>query len=249
MRQLIPIAADDVDPLDLYPADPRPAPPDRPWLMVNMVASVDGAVAIDGLSGGLGGPPDRLVFRAVRASCDWIMVAAGTARAETYGVPRSGPEAARRRLADRRTAAPRLAVVTASVDLDPELAMFADRRDDEPPVLVVTGRRPPLDRVARLDGLAEVVRLDADRPTPRLVLDELARRGAGVVLGEGGPSFNAQLVTEGVVDELCLTIAPRLVGGTSSRIVRGAADAAVADLVLDRLLEEDGVLFARYVRA
>jgi riboflavin biosynthesis pyrimidine reductase len=247
MRQLFPTALDDVDPLDLYPGDHRPRSPDRPWVLSNMVASVDGAVAIDGVSGGLGGEPDRLVFRAIRASCDWIIVAAGTARAETYGIPRSTDEVARRRAAVGRGRAPRLAVVTGSVDLDPGLPMFADRRPEEDPVVVMTGATPPPDRVAALRGLAEVVSLDAERPTPRLALDELDRRGADVVLAEGGPSFNGQLVAEGLVDELCLTTSPHLVGGTSSRIVAGSTGDRPAALDLVRLLESGGVMFARYL--
>lgn len=249
MRQLFPASAADVDPLDLYPGDERPRPADRPWLMANMVASVDGAIAIDGVSGGLGGEPDRIVFRAIRASCDWIVVAAGTARAERYGIPRSTDTVARRRADAGRGAAPRLAVVTASVDLDPGLPMFADRHRDEPPVVVLTGDAPPGDRVAALEGLAEIVPLSASRPTPALVLEELGRRGADVVLAEGGPSFNGQLVSAGLVDELCLTLSPQLVGGDSSRIVAGATDATPAQLELSRLLEADGVLFARYVRS
>ena len=55
--------------------------------MVNMVASVDGAIAIDGVSGGLGGDGDSMAFRAIRASCDWIVAAAGTIRAERYRIP------------------------------------------------------------------------------------------------------------------------------------------------------------------
>ena len=249
MRQLIPEAVDDVDPLDCYLADERRHRSAGPWLMANMVASVDGAIAIDGVSGGLGGDADRVVFRAVRASCDWIVVAAGTARAERYGIPRSTDTVARRRAADGRSVAPRLAVVTGSVDLDPGLPMFADRHRDEPPALVVTGAAPPRDRVAALDGLAEFVHLDATRPTPGLVLDELRRRGADVVLAEGGPTFNGQLVAAGLVDELCLTLSPQLVGGDSRRIVAGASTATPAPLTLVRLLEADGVLFARYVRS
>lgn len=248
MRQLLPTTAEHVDPLTRYPTDARRAPSDRPWVMANMVASADGAIAIDGVSGGLGGDGDRLVFRAVRASCDWVVVAAGTARAERYGLPRPDAGAAAARLDTGRDRAARLAVVTASVDLPIDLPMFGDRRDGEHRPLIVTGNAPPRARVDEIGDRAEWVHVEAIRPTPELVLAELRSRGADVVLSEGGPSFNGQLADAGLIDELCLTISPQLVGGTSPRIVNGATRAIPAELELDRLLEHDGALFARYVR-
>ena len=65
MRQLLPHPIDELDPLDLYLADRREPHHGRPWLMTNMIASIDGATAVDGLSGGLGGAGDKAVFRAL----------------------------------------------------------------------------------------------------------------------------------------------------------------------------------------
>ena len=79
MRQLVPTPIDSVDPLGLYLTDDRPPPAGRPWVMCNMIASLDGATALDGVSGGLGGAADKAVFRAIRASCDWVLVASATA--------------------------------------------------------------------------------------------------------------------------------------------------------------------------
>lgn len=249
VRQLLPTPLDAVDPLTLYPFDDRPRPAGRPWLMANMVASVDGAIAIDGVSGGLGGDGDSMAFRAIRASCDWIMAAAGTIRAERYRIPRATEEIAAVRVASGRSETPRLAVVSASVDLDPELPLFADQRDGEARPLVITGANPPADRVRALAGRAEWHHTDTERPTAEGVLAALGERGADVVLAEGGPTFNGQLVDSGLIDELCLSISPHLVGGGSSRIVNGSEATIPADLRLDRLLEHDNALFARYVRA
>ena len=249
VRQLLPTPLVDVDPLRAYPHDARPAPSDRPWVMLNMVTSVDGGIAINGRSGGLGGVGDAKTFRAIRASCDWILVAAGTARAERYGVPRPAPDVVEVRLATGRARAARLAVVTASVDLDPSLPMFADQRPGDEPPLIITGAAPPADRVAALADVAEFVHLAADRPSPRSVVDELHRRGATVVLAEGGPTWNGQLAQAGLIDELCLTISPHLVGGASLGILGNTLVSAVGELILDRLLEHDGALFARYLRA
>jgi len=249
MRQIHPAPADDVDPLDLYPADDRRSDGPNPWVMLNMVASVDGAIAIDGKSGGLGGDGDRAVFRAVRACADWILVAAGTARAEHYRRPDPDDEVRARRLATGRAARPRLAVVTASLNLPDSLPLLGARSGpDDLPALIITGRDAPSDAETRLRDHAEIVRLDQPSPTPAAILAELGSRGAEVVLAEGGPSFNGQLVDAGVVDEICLSTAPMLVGGTTPRIVDGAERAVAADLALDRLLEHDGALFARYLR-
>jgi len=249
VRQLLPTPLEDVDPLRLYPHDARPAPAGRPWIMVNMVASVDGAIAVDGLSGGLGGPGDAQTFRAIRASCDWILVAAGTARAERYRVPRPAPEVAEVRRATGRSRSARLAVVTASVHLDPELPMFAAQEPGDELPVIITGANPPTDRVDALADVAEFVHLDAERPTARLVIDELHRRSASVVLAEGGPTWNGQLAEAGLIDELCLTISPHLVGGASLGILGNTPVSHSSDLRLDRLLEHDHALFARYLRA
>lgn len=248
VRQLLPTSEESVDPLDVYPMAERPTPDQRPWLMMNMVASVDGAIELDGVSGGLGGPADRLVFRAIRATADWILVAAGTVRAERYGPPRLPADAREMRTAQGRTQDPRLAVVTGRLDLDLELPLFADLRPDEPRPLIITGSSAPPDRIEMLSDVAELVVVDDRRPSPPAVLHELHSRGATVVLAEGGPSFNGQLASHGLIDELCLSISPLVAGGPSGRIISGAEAIAPAAMVLDHLLEQDGFLFARYVR-
>ena len=249
MQQILPTWIEDIDPLDVYLSEPRPAPPDRPWVMVNMIASVDGATAVNGLSGDLGGPADRAVFRAVRASCDWILVASGTAGAEGYRTPNPDEAVVQRRLAAGRSPTPRLAIVTASGALDPTIPALADTTTDDDPgdkrrTLVITGEAADGARLAELN--AEIVRLPMPAPRPDAVLGELHQRSAAVVLCEGGPTWNGRMTEAGLVDELCLSISPILAGGTSSRIVAGAAQAVPARMRLSRLLTEGGLLFARY---
>jgi riboflavin biosynthesis pyrimidine reductase len=76
----------------------------------------------------------------------------------------------------------------------------------------------------------------------------LGRRGAGIVLAEGGPTLNGQLHDAGLIDELCLTFSPLLVGTAAARVIDGAG-LNVQHLSLERVLEEDGWLFLRYVRS
>ena len=241
MRQLLPEAIDDVDPVAAYAADARPAPHGRPWVLVNMISSVDGATAVEGVSGPLGGPADKAVFGAIRGVADAIVVGAGTVRAEGYGRPR--------RHGDRPP--PRLAVVTASADLDPGLRLFApadDAGDGERPIVLTTASAPPV-RTEALAEVAEVVVAGDDRVDLALALAELAGRGVEVALAEGGPSLNGQLVAAGLVDEWCVTWSPSLVSGSSSRAAHGPAHPdGLQRMRLDRLLVEDDLCFARYVR-
>jgi len=248
MRQILPDHRADVEPLDIYPQAPRNTPADRPWVMINMIAGIDGGTAIDGVSGGLGGPGDKAVFGAIRASCDWILVASGTARAERYRIPQPSAEAREARVACGRTPAPRLAVVSGSLEFEADLPMLAERPGDLPRALVITGESAPKDRVENLRRVAEVIVLAEGRPTPAASLAELWRRDARVVLVEGGPSYNSQFAEAGLIDELCVSVAPKVTAGDSKRMMAGGAPLEPLDFTLDHLLEQDSMLFARYLR-
>jgi riboflavin biosynthesis pyrimidine reductase len=80
------------------------------------------------------------------------------------------------------------------------------------------------------------------------LLASLRGEGVRAVICEGGPTLHGSLQALGLVDELFVTIAPKLSGGQAPRILEGALpDPVGLDLVW--LLEEDGELFARYRRA
>ena len=243
MRSLIPDRHDHVDASGEIAAEPR-GHDDRPWLLVNMVASLDGATAVTGRSGPLGGPGDRLVFGALRAIADIVLVAAGTVRAENYGPPRLPEDAIEARLERGQSPRPRLAVVTASGDLGADATFF----DDDPVPLIITSAQAEGIVSARLSGRAEVVTVGSDRVDFAAALTELGRRGARIVLCEGGPSLNGQLIADDLVDEVNLTIAPLIVGGSSARIVQGATPVDPTRFALERVFEEDGTLFTRYCR-
>ncbi len=237
--------ADDVDPVPAYLAAERLRPAGRPWVTVGMIASIDGATASEGRSGALGGPADMAVFRAVRALADVVLVAAGTVRAEGYGPIRFSDDVRAARLAaGRGTEPPRLAVVSARLDLDPDAALF----DAAVPPLVFTTEDADEERVDALRPVAEVRRIGTGgRVDLAAALGSLADDGAAVVVCEGGPSLNGALVDADVVDEICLTTGPLLVGGDSRRIVHGAAPDPTR-YSLASLLTEDDLLFARWVR-
>ena len=146
-----------------------------------------------------------------------------------------------------RAERPRLAVVTAGLDLDLSLPLFADRRPGEDAAVILTGSAAAPEAVERLGAVAEVAHLPSPRPQPAQILAELDRRGAGVVLSEGGPSFNGQLADAGVIDELCLSVAPLVAGGASTRIVHGSTRSVPQRMRVDHLLEASDTLFIRYV--
>lgn len=245
MRQLHPTPGD-VDPLVAYVGAARPAPAGRPWVTASMVSSLDGATAVGGRSGPLGGAPDREVFRTVRALADVVLVAAGTFRTESYGPVRlSGEAIAARAAAGRSPGPPRLAVVSASLDLGLSRAADGPVRP-----LVLTTQDADGDRRAALAAQAEVRTHGTGRVDLVAALAALHEDGVGVVVCEGGPTLNAALVEHDLIDEWCVTLAPAVVGGDSLRVVAGAPELGEAgqELELVSLLESDGVLLGRWLR-
>lgn len=243
VRQLLPVPLDDVDVPATYAADARPAPPGRPWVLANMVTSLDGAATLDGRSGGLGGPGDRAAFGAIRAVADVIVVGAGTVRAEGYRPPRAADAVQAARVARGQGPLPRIAIVSGRLDLDPGAEVFGA---GDP--LVVTHAGADGARRAALGAVAEIVEAGATNVDPAAALAALAERtGARVVLCEGGPSLLGTLLDADLVDELCLTLAPCVVGGDAPRLVTGASS-GVTGFRLDRLLAAGDELIGRWVR-
>jgi riboflavin biosynthesis pyrimidine reductase len=225
VRRLLPALLDPVDPEAVYADLPRA--PGRPGVRMNMVASVDGATALEGRSGGLAGRADRRLFAMLRSLADVVLVGAGTIRAEGYGA------------SDR----PRLAVVTGSCDLDWDARLFAEARVRP---IVVTAAGAPDKRRARAAEVADVIVAGAEAVDLRAALAEIGRTGARAVLAEGGPTLNGALAAAGLVDELCLTLSPLLVGGDARRLLAGPALSPPSAMRLASACEEDGFLFLRY---
>jgi riboflavin biosynthesis pyrimidine reductase len=244
MRQLLPVAHADVDPSSLYRR--LGARPDgRPSVRVNMIASVDGAATVAGRSGGLGGPADKALFSVLRSAADVVLVGAGTLRAERYGPARVSDERRAERVARGLDPVPPIAVITASCRLDLGTAFFTAAQV-RPIVVTVAAADPAL--VAEVSAVAEVIVAGHRRVELSVALERLAGRGFSEILAEGGPSVVGELEDADLVDELCLTVSPAMVGGGDSRIAAGPSLPEPRRLVLASLCEEDGFLFARYRR-
>jgi riboflavin biosynthesis pyrimidine reductase len=254
MRMVWPVARD-VDPVATYGDDERHGSPDRPWVLANMIASADGSAAdADGLSGGLGGPADAAVFSAIRGVADVVVAGAATVVAEDYGPARPPAAVRERRQARGQAPAPRIAVLSARLSIDPGRRLFREAPSDRRPiVLTVAGadaaRRRALEAVAEVHTVGESASETDTEVCWRGALDALrAATGASVVLCEGGPRTIGQLVADDLLDELCLTVAPALVGGSGPRIAEGSPPTGERPLSLDRVLVADDHLFLRYLR-
>ncbi|HJO78978.1 MAG TPA: dihydrofolate reductase family protein [Acidimicrobiales bacterium] len=251
MQQVFP--ADDgvttVDPIDLFHRDVRQTDGTRPWILMNMISSADGATAVDGVSNGLSGDADRSLLGTLRGLADVILVGASTVRAENYRAPRTPEDRVGvLRATSGRPPRPRLAVVSASLSLDPTAMIFSPVDPADPPPLIYTASGAPGKESQALARVAEVVEAGVgDRVNINLVMADLTNRGVGVVLVEGGPSLNHQVVAAGLVDEFNLTVSPLLAGGKSKRILAGPALEMPASLKLERVLSDDGFLFCRYL--
>jgi len=220
--------------------DPRPG---RAWsVRANMIATLDGAAqGPDGRSRSINGPADWRVFRVMRAVADVVLVGAGTARAEGY-TPLPVPADLRAARAARgQDAGLALALVSASGALPPGL-----RGTDRPPFVVTTAACPRLAELRAELGADRVLVTGDDRVDLAAALAALAERGLTRVLAEGGPRLLTDLVQADLVDELCLTTSPLLVGGPALRAVQGPDWLGPLAARPAHLLHHDGMLLGRW---
>jgi riboflavin biosynthesis pyrimidine reductase len=194
------------------------APADRPFIALNMVSSADGKATLAGKTAPMSAPADRELFHHLRTQADGILVGAGTVRAERYGpVTKTSELQAKREREGVRPDA---------------LAVIASRSRALPDDLPLLTRAP------------DSVRLLEDVPNG---LAALRAEGIRSLLCEGGPTLNATLFAESLVDELFLTIAPIVAGaGETLTIVAGPPLPTAVDLELMTVHTADGHLFMRY---
>jgi 5-amino-6-(5-phosphoribosylamino)uracil reductase len=187
------------------------APPERPYIALNMVATADGAASLGGRTRELSDPTDRAIFHGLRTQVDCVMVGAG--------------------------------IVSGRLALPADLPMLADT---ESRVVVMTGSDGDITGAA-----AKVDYLRASGGDELLLAPLVARlraeHGVRSVLCEGGPHLNRSLLAERLVDEVFLTLAPKLVGGApDTTIVAGAPPDEPLELELVSVHESAGGLYLRY---
>lgn len=225
---------------------------ERPYVVVNMVSTADGRATLQGRTTGMGGPGDRALFHELRTQVDAVMFGAGTARIERYGRMISGERAREKRRREGLDPDPLACVVSGRADLAPDLPMLAD---PECRVVVITASQGEIDGVrARVEYLRPEAEGDYLRRSSRggLALAPILRRlrhehGVRSILCEGGPHLNRALMREGLVDELFLTLAPKVTADeTAPTIVAGPPLGGAVELELLRVLREGHELFLRY---
>ncbi|MGW4645619.1 pyrimidine reductase family protein [Kitasatospora sp. NPDC004289] len=217
----------------------------RPWLRANMVSGLDGGARLDGVSEGLSGDADKRIFGVLRALSDVVLVGAETVRSEGYRPARARGEFAAARAAAGQEPAPAIAVVSRSLGLALSAPLFT-----EPLVrtVVVTTEDSPAEARAAVARVADLIVAGKGDVDLTLAQQELTARGWTRQLTEGGPRLLGQLTAAGLVDELCLSLAPLLTGGDAPRILHNAEMSDTQSMRLLSLIEEKGFLFSRYLR-
>jgi riboflavin biosynthesis pyrimidine reductase len=217
------------------------APPRDSWLRANMITSLDGsATGTDGRSGGLNNEADHVVFELLRAQSHAVVVGAGTLRDEGYSPLTVDARWRDLRTEDGLAEALPLVAVSNRGHVPPRL----DGVDDGSVVLVTAAAAPGLASAQASLGPSNVMICGDEQVEPASLLAALAGRGWTRLLTEGGPSWLSSLVAADLLDELCLTVAPTLVGGEHPRPLTGPP--VDVDLDLHSLLEQDGTLLGRW---
>jgi riboflavin biosynthesis pyrimidine reductase len=265
LRSLLPEVSEQVNLVETYSRAVY-TPAGRPFVRVNMISSLDGAVVVAGRSGGLGGPADKLLFGVLRALADVVLVGAGTARTERYGPARITPDLQALRGRRGQSLVPPIAVVTHSGVLDWGSSLF---HSDSPRPIVIAPTDTDAVALARAREVSDVLTSGTGAVDLSSALRELGDRGMHHVVCEGGPTLSTSLAAARLIDELCLTLSPHLAGGVGGPLVGGWLGsgkvwpertddndkgertfytqplAHLLRLGLVHLLEEDGYLFLR----
>jgi riboflavin-specific deaminase-like protein len=215
------------------------APADRPYLALNMVSTLDGKATIDWRTRGLSSDLDREVFHQLRTQADAVMVGAGTARTERYGRMVKRDDLREKRAREGLDPDPLAVIVSARLDLPADLPLL---QEPDQRVLIATSAD------TRLEGVSAQVRyMDTGDDLQVLMARLREERGVRSVLCEGGPTLNSHLFASGVVDELFLTLSPKVTGGAAAlTIVAGRQLVEPAELEMVSVLEGGGDLFSRW---
>jgi riboflavin-specific deaminase-like protein len=215
------------------------APAERPYVVANMVSSLDGRAALDGQTRGLSSGEDRKLFHLLRAAGDALLVGAGTVRSERYGEAVKNDELRTARERHGLDPVQPTVIVSGRLLLPSDLPLL---QTAGAPVIVATAADH------ELEGVEADVKYERTGDDLRLLLARLrSEHRIRSLVCEGGPTLLSYLLAAGLVDELFLSIAPRLVGGGEEPTVTTGPplpQPVHADLLW--LCESEGELFTRW---
>lgn len=206
------------------------APTGRPYVLINMAMTADGKIATANRRlASFGSQRDQQHLYELRATVDAVMSGARTVDGEPVDLGPGPPPYRRQRLARGLAEYNLRVVVSGSASLQPTAGIFRHRFS---PILLLTTRRAPAARLAALRPLAAAVHVCGDRSLDfRAALRWLhehwhVRR----LLCEGGGALNFAMIEANLVDEIHLTICPRIFGGAAApTIADGAGFARLAE--------------------
>lgn len=219
----------------------------RPYVLLNMVSTVDGRATLGGRSGAIGGQADKALFLGLRTVVDAVMAGAGTVRAERYRRLVRDERYRRTRREHGLAEEPLACIVSGRLALSGEIPLLADPGAR---VAILTTSQASLSRECNAD--IQYIRAVRDGLLDLTGAMSQLREHHGVrtLLCEGGPHLNAQLLSEGLVDELFLSLSPVLAGGDAKsetlRILSGPELDPPVALELMSVMEHDSHLFLRY---
>lgn len=251
VRSLLPEVIDDLTDTQLSEIYNWPTADGTSWLRANFAATIDGAVTdATGLSEGVSSPDDKRVFALLRATCDVVLVGAGTARAEGYGPVRVRESMSEIRRLSGRSAPPRLVVISKSAALDPGDAMFTDA-DPSARTIVVTVATADQAKLNELRDVSDVWEVGHSSVDLREACSRLRDLGLQRLLCEGGPTLFADLLSAELVNDLCLTTSPLIAGrGRDSKTLTGDVNLSEPrNAQLGSLVQADNTLLARWLIA
>ena len=193
----------------------------RPYTIINAVGTLDGRGAVDGKSTPIGSEVDHRLMRNIRACVDAVLVGAGTLRSENLTLT-VGDALAKRRKSFGLKEEPLSVILTGSGHIPADRRIFRAGKES---VLVFAGAETNPENVAELSELATVRVLASNNgfPDPVKVLETLTIEfGVRRLLVEGGPSVNRSFIEGRLVDEVFLTLAPKIAGGDARSLIEGA---------------------------
>jgi 2,5-diamino-6-(ribosylamino)-4(3H)-pyrimidinone 5'-phosphate reductase len=221
----------------------------RPYIGFNMVSSIDGkATTYEGKLTGLGSRPDRLLMQRLRSQFDAVLAGGTTLRQDAF-IPTVPPELLDERQKNFSQPQPLGIVISNSGNLPNDHRFWNAGKDLR---IALLGQDTSVE--PWLEEKAQIFRFptkDRQIDIMQVLIMLFEQLGIKRLLVEGGPALNYSLISQGLADELFLTLAPHIVGGANNMTVIGGSGyglggAELPNLKLRSLYHHESELFLRY---